>query len=206
MSFIDLLIDSLRGLVEDLGVIGVFLVSAIENFFTPIPSELILPFIGYVAWLNRSEIFLAQAIVASTLGSLSGSSIFYLIGSRLGRPFMKRYGKYFLIGEDELQRAERWFLRYGWYSILFGRMVPGIRSVISFPAGLFRYDLKRFMVLTLIGCLPWNSSLICLGYLLGHEWSMLLAYSAYIDVLAVAAIIAAISFFILKFGRIRRRC
>ena len=192
--------------MEGLGVLGVFLVSAIENFFTPIPSELILPFIGYVAWLNNSKIFLTQAIIASTLGSLSGSSIFYLIGSKLGRPFMERYGKYFLIGEDELQRAERWFLRYGWYSILFGRMVPGIRSVISFPAGLFRYDLKKFIALTLIGCLPWNSALICLGYLLGREWSMLLAYSTYIDILAVAAIIAMISFFIIKFGKIRRRC
>ena len=199
-SFTNLLIESLRDLVEDLGVLGVFLASAIENFFTPIPSEPILPLIGYVAWLNRPEIFLVQAIVASTLGGLSGSSIFYLIGSRLGRPFMKRYGKYFLIGEDELQRAERWFLKYGWYSILFGRMVPGIRSVISFPAGLFRYNLKKFIALTLIGCLPWNSSLICLGYLLGREWSMLLACSTYIDVLAAA------SFFIIKFGRIRGRC
>ena len=199
MSLSAFLMDALTRFVEELGFIGIFLTMAAESCFIPIPSEIVMPFAGYVAWLNDSKGFFVGAVIASTFGNLAGAIVLYFIASRLGRPFVEKYGKYFLLSRRELELAEKWFLRYGAYSIFFGRMTPAVRTVISFPAGLFEFDLRKFITLTFIGSIPWNLFLTYLGYVMGPYWSLILEYSVYVDGLVVAAVILLIIVLALRF-------
>ncbi|MCD6235962.1 MAG: DedA family protein [Thaumarchaeota archaeon] len=201
MAFSELLVDALTAFIEDLGLLGIFLTMAAESCLIPIPSEVVMPFAGYVAWLKSSELFLGYSVAAATIGNLLGSTILYYIGLRLGKAFIEKYGKYFLLRRREVELAERWFLKYGGYAVFFGRMTPAIRTVISLPAGLFEFDFKKFAVLTLIGSIPWNLFLVYLGYLSGPYWKMILEYSTFID---VAAVIGLAVFLLLIFWKTRR--
>jgi len=198
MSLSKFLVDMLTEFIEKTGLLGVFLTMTAESCLVPIPSEIIMPFAGYVAWLRKSRIFFALSVAAATLGNLLGSIILYSIGLRIGRPFIEKYGKYLLIGKRELEIAERWFLRYGAYAIFFGRMTPAIRTVISFPAGLFNFDLKKFSILTFIGSIPWNLLLTYIGYATGPYWSIILEYSVYIDVAVIVSAAAILVIFAKK--------
>jgi len=192
------LVDALTEFIEKTGLLGIFLMMTAESCLIPIPSEIIMPFAGYVAWLRKSRTFFVLSIAAATLGNLLGSIILYFIGLRIGRPFIERYGKYFLIGKRELEIAERCFLKYGAYAIFFGRMTPAIRTVISFPAGLFNFDLKKFVILTFIGSIPWNLLLTYIGYATGPYWSIILEYSIYIDAAVIISAIMILAVFAKK--------
>jgi len=192
MSISRLFVDGLVAFLERTGLIGVLLTMTAESCLIPIPSEVIMPFAGYVAWLNDSEVLIAYSTIAATVGNLIGSIILYYIGVKLGRPFIKKYGKYFLVGEGELGLAESWFLRYGAYAVFFGRMTPAVRTIISFPAGLFGFNLKRFVILTLTGSIPWNLLLTYIGYVTGPYWSMILEWSIYVDAAVILAVVLAV--------------
>jgi len=198
MSLSRFLVDILTDFVEKTGLLGVFLTMTAESCLIPIPSEIIMPFAGYVAWLKSSKTFFALSVAAATFGNLLGSIILYFIGLRIGRPFVEKYGKYFLLRKRELELAERWFLKYGAYAIFFGRMTPAIRTVISFPAGLFGFDLKKFAILTFIGSIPWNILLTYIGYATGPYWSIILEYSVYVDAAVIVSAIAILAIFAKK--------
>jgi membrane protein DedA with SNARE-associated domain len=154
--------------VETLGYPGLVLVMAVEHVFPPIPSELVLPLAGFE--VGRGRLNLWGAIGSSTLGSLIGASILYGIARQGGRPLILRLNRFLRVDEEGLDKAEDRFRRHSAWIVILGRMVPGIRSVVSLPPGLLRMPFRRYLLLTAAGSLVWNSLLIVAGQQLGSRW------------------------------------
>lgn len=155
-------------LLRDLGLAGLFVLMFAENVFPPIPSEAVLPLAGYMVAID--ELSPASVLVVSTAGSLAGSVFLYELARHGGRPFIERYGRLLRVGPEDLDRAEQWFARRGPIVVLAGRCIPGVRSLVSLPAGALRMSRPLYAGLTLLGTLMWNSLLIGAGWLLGSEW------------------------------------
>jgi membrane protein DedA with SNARE-associated domain len=155
-------------LIDAFGALGVALLMALENLFPPIPSELILPFAGFL--VGRGEIGFLAVLVASTAGSLFGALVLYALGRWGGRSLILRYGRFLRVKEADLDRAEGWFDRYDEWVVLFGRMVPGVRSVVSIPAGMLGTPFVRFVLLTTAGSAVWNALLLGAGWYLSDNW------------------------------------
>jgi membrane protein DedA with SNARE-associated domain len=141
---------------------------ALESANIPIPSEIILPLGGYLAW--RGYLAYWEAVAAGLLGSLAGSLASYLIGRWAGRPFLERYGRYLFVRRRELEAADRWFTRYGPLAVLLGRLVPGVRTFISLPAGVARMPLGQFLAYSAAGATPWTAALTWAGMAAGEQW------------------------------------
>lgn len=151
------------------GGVGVlFLLVFAENLFPPIPSELILPLAGFL--VSRGDIEFSAAVLAATAGSLLGAAVLYALGRFGGRPLLLRYGRILRLTDDRIDSAEGWFDDYGSKVVFFGRMVPGVRSVVSVPAGLARMPVAGFAALTVAGSAIWNTALIGAGWVLGDNW------------------------------------
>ena len=155
-------------LIDAFGALGVALLMILENLFPPIPSELILPFAGFL--VGRGELGFLPVLVASTAGSLFGALILYALGRWGGRKLILRYGRFLRVKEADLDRAEGWFDKYDEWVVLFGRMVPGVRSVVSIPAGMLGTPFVRFVLLTTAGSAAWNALLLGAGWYLGDNW------------------------------------
>jgi membrane protein DedA with SNARE-associated domain len=194
------LTDWVIDVIDALGYLGVALLVALENVFPPIPSEIVLPFAGVVA--RQGGATLPGMIVAATIGSLAGALVLYGVAAAVGpdrlRAFVARYGRWFRLTLDDLDRAERWFDRRAIVAVLLGRCVPLIRSLISIPAGFRRMPLGTFVVYTVIGSLIWNTGLIGAGHILGEEdrWRRIEDVMGYVQYAVIAAILAAISWFV----------
>ena len=154
--------------ISSLGLPAVAVLMVVENLFPPIPSELILPFAGFL--VSRGELGFVPTLIVATLGSLLGTFVLYALGRWGGRGLVLRYGSFLRVKEDDLERAERWFDRYDEAVVFFGRMVPGLRSVASIPAGMLRMPLGRFALLTVAGAAVWDAVLVGLGWYLGSNW------------------------------------
>ena len=141
---------------------------AAENLFPPIPSEVILPFAG--ALVENGGMTYFGALVAATAGSVLGALILYAFGRWGGRPLLYRYSRILRVSEDQLDRADAWFDARGWWIVLFGRLIPGVRSIVSIPAGASEMPLMPFVALTTLGSLTWNAALIGAGWALGANW------------------------------------
>ena len=165
---IDFINTAIIDLINNTGYVGVFLAMLVEGVFTPIPSELIMPFAGYVASTGELNFFLV--ILIGSLGAVVGSFIAYLLAYHLGRPILDRYGRFFGLNEKKMESAENWFKRWGVWGIFIGHSLPGIRSIISFPAGLAKMDRVKFVTFTFFGALVWNTVLVSAGYYLGENW------------------------------------
>lgn len=150
------------------GAPGLALVMLIENLFPPIPSEGVLPYAGFL--VSRGELGLASTLAGSTTGSAVGALVLYAMGRWGGRPLVLRFHRVLRITERDLDRADAWFARSGQLVVLFGRMVPLARSVVSVPAGVARMPLGRFILLTTLGSLAWNVLLVGGGMALGSRW------------------------------------
>lgn len=166
-------------IMNQFGYIGVFLLITIENIFPPIPSELILTFGGFMTLSTKMKV--PGVIFASTLGSLAGALILYILGSildaaRLERLTGSRLGKMLHLNKEDIKKSESWFLHYGSKAIFFGRFVPIVRSLISIPAGMSRMKLGKFLFLTTLGTLVWNTVLIYSGRIAGEAWAKVLKY------------------------------
>ena len=177
---------------------GVFALSFLETLFAPLPSEIVLPFAGYIAWKNNDVLFLFISIIVGAIGNTLGSLPLYYLGF-LGRPFVEKYGKYFFINKKRLNFAEKWFEKNKFLTDFFFRFVPGMRSLISIPAGLFRLRIKDYMILTLLGFLIWNSFLVSLGYVLGNYWQESLKYASQIEFFGLIFFIAIVIYLVLKY-------
>ncbi len=140
----------------------------LENLFPPIPSELLLPLAG--SRVASGDFDYARAVLAATLGSVSGALILYTLGRAGGRPLLLRHGRILRLDEQRLDRAGDWFDAHGWKLVLLGRVIPGVRSVVSVPAGLSEMPVARFAALTALGSLVWNAALIAGGWALGSHW------------------------------------
>ncbi|MCS7123573.1 MAG: DedA family protein [Candidatus Aenigmarchaeota archaeon] len=194
MSFFEFFLNLALTFVELYGLIGVSFLSAIEIVITPIPSEVILPLVGYIAFLKNDFIFLITAILLSTSSTLMGSFVLYYVGY-VGRIYLL---KYFLLSKKKLKKAEEWFEKYGYKTVFFCRFVPGLRSIISIPAGVVKMDLKKYSLYSFLGFLIWNSFLINFGYFLKENWSFIMSYSKLLDIIGIFVVFLAIIYFIIK--------
>lgn len=189
-------------LTEALGSPGAGLAVALENVFPPLPSEVILPLAGFTA--HQGGLNLVAAIVWTTLGSVVGSLVLYYLGVLLGRDRLRRIAdKLPLVDVADVDRADRWFARHGRAAVLFGRMVPVVRSLISIPAGVNRMPLPTFLLFTALGSGIWNTALIMAGYLLGTQWHLIEQYASTATTIVLIAAAVAIAWLIIS--RLRRR-
>lgn len=204
--------DSLAGLagwvghvIQSLGYVGIALLIALENLLPPIPSEVILPLAGFLVGQGRFAFL--PVLVASTVGSLAGALVLYGLGWWLGeerlRRFVKRYGRFLLLEEADLGRAIGWFERYGGWAVFFGRLVPGVRSLVSVPAGTERMPIWRFVAYTLGGSALWNALLVGVGWILGDQWAQVRQYSQALQSALLATAIGAVAWFVWR--RLGRR-
>jgi membrane protein DedA with SNARE-associated domain len=181
IAFIDqIALPFLQSLYGAVGYIGVMLAMGIESAMIPLPSELILPFAGFMVSdpsqlepLTKGPWNFWIVVVIATLGNTLGSLIAYAIGAYGGRPFLERYGKYMLIREHEIEAADHFFEKYGSATVFIGRLLPIVRTFISFPAGVTRMPLGEFIAFSTAGALPWSIALVWAGTLLGSNWTQI---------------------------------
>jgi membrane protein DedA with SNARE-associated domain len=199
-NIIETLSNFIISVIEQLGYAGVFVGMTLESVGLPIPSEVIMPFAGYVVW--EGGLTLIGITVAGTLGCLAGSLIAYYIGLWGGRPLLERYGKYVLISTRELDLADKWFDKYGDRAVFVSRLLPVVRTYISFPAGIVNMDVKKFSLYTVLGSLPWCFGLAYIGVLLGPHWEDIKGLFRYLDIAVIVGIIALVVYLIYHRERI----
>jgi membrane protein DedA with SNARE-associated domain len=185
------LTEWITGFVGAIGYPGIFLLMIVEGIVTPIPSEFIMPFAGYLA--ARGDLNLVAVIAVGTAGAGIGNVVAYTIGMRLGRPLITRWGKYVGLGVADLEWAESWFKKYGLVGVLVGHAVPGVRSIISFPAGIGRMRLRDFAISSTAGAAIWNTVLVVSGYFLLERWTLFAETTENVDLYIVLALIGGIA-------------
>jgi membrane protein DedA with SNARE-associated domain len=176
--------------VSSWGYAGIFLLMLLESSSLPIPSEVVLPFSGYLVSLGQLSFWLA--IIVSTLAGMTGSLVDYYIGMR-GKKMLAQRGALdrLLISKTRLETAEKWFNKYGSLAVFLGRMIPGFRTLVSFPAGAIRMPLRKFVVYTTAGCLFWDTILIYIGLYVGVNWRLVAGVSHYLIIGTIAVILVA---------------
>ena len=177
-------------LMDHFGAFGIALLMFLENVFPPIPSELIMPLAGYEAASGRMSLF--SVIVAGTVGSLLGTIPWYYLGKAIGeRRLMRiaaRYGRWMTLSQDDVRAADLWFRRYGIAAVLFGRLVPTVRTLISVPAGLAHMSIWVFLAFSAIGSAAWTALLAVAGYLLGQQYEAVSGYVGPVSNVIIVAI------------------
>lgn len=188
--------------VERLGAVGAGLLTLVETVFPPIPSEVVLPLAGYLA--GRGDLDFAAVLVAATIGSVLGALLLYAAGARLGRDRATALlCRLPLVEERDVLRAERWFDDHGRTAVLSGRLVPGVRSLVSLPAGAQRMPLWSFTALTTVGSLTWNTLLVGAGALLGRQWEVVEQYADVLNYAVTGVVVVLGTWFVVR--RLRRR-
>ena len=168
MSEIDAFIQWIISLVSQSLYPGVFLAALIETVFPPIPSEAIFPLAGYIILKNEMSVFHVIGVgITGGCGSTVGAILIYVISKKIGRTGLIKYLKYAKIKEDSLKKADHWFEKYGDKSVIIGRVIPGIRELVSIPAGIFNMNLIKFVIFTLVGSCIWSTALTGAGYYFG---------------------------------------
>jgi membrane protein DedA with SNARE-associated domain len=196
------ILEFITQLISSWGYAGIFVTMTLESALIPIPSEVVIPFAGFLAYMGEMNIWLI--VLVSSLANLTGSIIIYFVGMYLGRGFIERYGKYVLLNMGHLRMVENWFEKYGSLTVLFSRMLPLVRTVNALPAGIGKMNFPKFCIFTFIGSIPWNLALVLVGYKLKENWSILEKYSLYIDILAVF-VAAAVIYYIARRVRLGAR-
>jgi membrane protein DedA with SNARE-associated domain len=166
---IEILSGFIVATISLLGYSGIVLLMAIESACIPLPSEIIMPFSGYLVSTGQMNLWLVG--FAGAVGCVLGSLVAYWVGSRGGRPLIEKYGRYVLVSSHDLDLADRWFANYGEIIVFVSRLLPAIRTFIAFPAGVARMNLKRFVIYTFAGSLPWCLGLAYIGQKLGEKWN-----------------------------------
>ena len=204
LAFIDqIVIPFLQSLYGAAGYVGVMLAMAIESAMIPLPSELILPFAGFLISdpsqlepLTKGPWSFWIVVIVATIGNTLGSLVAYAIGAWGGRPFLERYGKYLLIRPHEIELAERFFEKYGAATAFISRLLPVVRTFISFPAGVARMPLGRFVAYSTAGAFLWSLLLVYAGTVLGARWTDIRHALQPFDLLIAAGVVAAVVLFV----------
>jgi membrane protein DedA with SNARE-associated domain len=170
-ALISWLANIVVSIISFTGYAGVFFLMLIESCGVPMPSEVIMPFAGFLVFKGR--LIFWSVVLLGTLGNLFGSLLAYWIGYAGGRPLIEKYGKYIFISHHDLDKAHNWFTHYGEATVFLGRLLPVVRTYISFPAGVAKMDLKKFSFYTFIGALPWCWLFTWLGVKLGTNWNLI---------------------------------
>ncbi|MDQ0220224.1 DedA family protein [Peribacillus cavernae] len=193
--------------MEQFGYLGVFLMIALENVFPPIPSEVILPFGGFMT--TYTDLTIPGVVAAATVGSVLGAVVLYGIGLLLDveklEKIVERWGHILRVTKADIHRADAWFDKYGYWTVLFCRMIPLVRSLISIPAGMSNMKFWLFLLFTTIGTLIWNIILITVGAALGESWEDITHFIGIYSNIAYAVIGMGIVIFVILFIRKKRR-
>ncbi|MBI5577123.1 MAG: DedA family protein [Deltaproteobacteria bacterium] len=177
-----------------MGLPGIVLLMAIESACIPLPSEVIMPFSGYLVYLGKHSLW--EVGLAGAIGCVVGSVPAYYLGMYGGRPLIEKYGKFILLSHRDLDLADRWFERHGEATVFFARLLPVIRTFIAFPAGVARMEMKRFIAYTFAGSLPWCLGLAYVGMVMGEQWPTLKGYFHKFDVVIGALLLAGIVWYV----------
>lgn len=201
------IINIITSLVSAYGYLGIFIAAFAETIFPPIPSELIFPLAGFVGFKSNFTYFETFLMASSgAMGATIGAIVIYLVSFKIGRIAIVKLGKYVFVNEKKIESAERWFEKYGVYAVFLGRMAPGVRELISVPAGIARMPFAKFVTFTFFGSLIWSVILVFLGYFLGDSWESLSeTLSDYFTVISVLVLLSiAIVIFYYVYYRKRR--
>ena len=204
LAFIDqIVIPFLNTLYEAVGYLGVMVAMTIESAMIPLPSELVLPYAGFLVGSSAAIEPLTHAgwnfwivVAVATIGNTIGSLIGYAIGAWGGRPFLERWGRFLLIRPHEIEIAERFFAKYGPATAFFSRLLPVVRTFISFPAGVARMPLRTFIIYSTLGAIPWSILLVFAGVQLGANWVDIRHALQPFDTAIAVAVVALIALFI----------
>lgn len=191
-SILQPFIEWVTGTIGSHGLFAVFGLMVLESTGVLIPSEAIAPFAGYLVSTGKMSLF--GAVAAGVMGNLIGSWIAYTIGITGGRELWLRYGKFVGVRAHHLATAEKWFDRYGEFTVFISRCLPVVRTFISFPAGAARMNFAKFTLYTLLGCAPWVFALTYVGYLLGKNWEEVGSVIHYLDFAVALGIVAGIAY------------
>ncbi len=197
------LIKIVENVIVSMGYPGVFILMLLEGMLLPIPSEVVMTFSGYLAFNGffgpfNPFVSVAILLVVGSVSDLIGALIAYAIGKYGGDPFIIKYGKYFLLKKDTIDRTKVWFEKYGDLSVFTTRFIPIFRTFISIPAGIATMDVKRFSFFTLIGDVIFNIILIYLGIVLGSHWAILLQYFNQLSYIGVVLFVVVVIYVYLK--------
>lgn len=187
------IVNTITNIVLSIGYVGIAILMALESMITPVPSEAVMPFVGYLVAQGKLNFFTA-ALVSAT-GCLAGGLVSYAMGYYGGTVFVKKVGKYLLLDEKHLRWSETWFNRHGEKTIFVCRFIPLIRHVISIPAGVGKMNIAKFSFYTFTGSLVWNSILIYAGFKLGKSWAMIYKYSTKIDIILAVVIATFLGYY-----------
>jgi len=201
-------LTGLSGFIADvirrLGEPGVAVLTALETIFPPIPSEVVLPFAGYLA--QRGDLSLGWVLVGATLGAVLGALVLYAFAARVGQERASALlARLPLVDRDDVDNASDWFARHGRSAVFFGRLVPGVRSLVSLPAGAQRMPLIQFVAYTAAGSLLWNGLLVGAGYGLGTQWERVEGYAGWLDRILIGALVLVVGALALRRWRIHRQ-
>jgi membrane protein DedA with SNARE-associated domain len=185
------------------GYFGVFFLMVLESMIIPMPSELVMPFAGFVAGQGKFNFFLV--VLSSSLGSLAGSLLSYWMGYYGGNKFVIHFGKYLLLDVADLKKTEDWFAQKGEKTIFFSRFIPVVRHLISIPAGIGKMKLGHFSFYTVFGATLWNTFLAYLGYVLGENWEEVRHYSHYLSLGAAVLLGLGSVYFVIHHVKDRRK-
>jgi len=184
---IELIVHFVTATISRAGYPGVFVLMLFESACIPIPSEIIMPFSGFLVSLGKFNLF--WITITGAAGNLAGAVITYLIGYYGGRPFVLKYGKYFFIKEKEVHHAEKFFERWGDFAVFMARNLPIVRTFISLPAGVAEMNFIKFSIYSFIGSIPWCFALAYVGMVLGSNWMIIRKYGDIIDIVVGVGIV-----------------
>ena len=194
------MLEFITNTISSLGYIGIAFLMALENIIPPIPSELIMPLAGFT--VNRGEMNFVLVVVAGTIGSIIGTMPWYFLGKSLGLKrtieIVDRYGKWLALSGKDVEKANNWFNRRGNTAIAFGRLIPGIRTYISLPAGISKIPLLPFLFYSTLGSIFWVTLLTGAGYILGANYELVGEYMKPLSIFVLIAVISIIIYWILK--------
>ncbi len=196
------MVEWIQNLMQSMGYLGIFLLMVLENLFPPIPSELIMPLAGFTASPRRGTLNIWLVILIGALGSVVGTLPLYYVGRVFGlersKAWANRYGKWLTVSGADLQKASDWFDRNGNKAVLIGRMVPGIRSLLSLPAGVSAMGVTQFSIYSFIGSLAWSALLAGLGYFLGENYDKVQNYVDPISKIVLVALVLGFAWWVMK--------
>ena len=195
------LVEFITSFIANVGYLGIFLLMVLESALIPIPSEIIMPFSGFL--VTSGKLGSIGTVLAGSFGNLVGSILTYYLGMKLGRAFLVKYGRYILFRVHHLEWIEHLFQRYGDKISFIGRLLPGVRTYVSLPAGIGKTNFVKFAIYTLVGSIIWNSFLTYVGMQLGSNWKNIERYSIYLDIIAIIVVAAFVIWLIYNRKRAR---
>lgn len=207
---VELLAHYIISLIEATNYVGIFILMFLESALIPIPSEITMPFSGFLAASGKLNFW--GIVITGTLANLAGSLLAYYIGYLLEETILigliKKYGKFLLITVDDYNKAYKWFTKYGDKIIFISRILPAVRTVISLPAGVFKMNMKKFIIYTTVGCFIWSVFLTYIGFVLGENWNSLEKYFREFQILIAVMFVLMVVFYInhkLKIVKLRNK-